>query len=333
MLSNPNDENTEWRDWEIFCQIVESGSFTRAADRVRIPRSTASASIARLEQTLGVRLLERNTRNVMVTDIGRSLFGKVFPLITALREIEAEARSSTNAVNGTLRISAPYEVARRHLSPAFAALMRLYPDLKVELDDSRELPNLVEQRYDIVLTATDTQLPDSSLVCRQVAMMDRAFYASSRLIAGLQRAPMVVSDIDKLPAIADSEDRMWDFYLEDTETCRIAPQVALRTPNEAIRVQAAIDGLGVARLPVTVAQSYVDSGELVRVLPAYKSSAIRCFAITSARLLLPPKVRALLKILEADNPKLTNILPPGGRNRLFGLEDSNRLVVFPLTGC
>jgi len=302
MSSKANDQNTEWRDWEIFCQIVESGSFTRAADKACIPRSSVSFSIARLEQKLGVRLLERNTRNVRVTDIGRSLSAKVLPLITALREIEAEARSSTTAVNGILRVSAPYEVARRHLSSAFSVLMHLYPDLKVELDDSRELPNLVEQRYDIAFVMTDTQLPDSSLVCRQVAMLDRAFYASESLIVRLQDAPTVASDINGLPAIVDSEDGVWEFYLGDTESCCIAPRAALRAPSEAIRIQAAIDGLGVARLPVTVAQSYVDSGELVRVLPAYKSSAIRCFAVTSARRLLPPRVRALLNALEIGDP-------------------------------
>jgi len=326
MLSNLNDENTEWRGWEIFCLIVESGSFTRAADKAGIPKSTASLSIARLEQRLGVRVLERNTRNVSVTEIGQHLFARILPLINALREIEAEARSTNKAVSGTLRVSAPYEVAQRHLSPAFAMLMRRYPDLNVELADSRELPNLVEQRYDIAFVTTDTQLPDSSLVCRQVAMMDRAFYASAGLIR-LQGAPTVVSDFDKLPAIVDSGDREWEFYLDDTECCRITPRANLRTPNEPMRVQAAVDGLGIARLPMRVAQNHVDSGELVRVLPAYKSSAIRCFALTSARHLLPPKVRALLSVLEVGNPSVADALSLSRNSHLVDTDGSDQLAI------
>jgi transposase len=88
--------------------------------------------------------------------------------------------------------------------------------------------------------------------------LGRAFYASERLTARLQDAPTEASDIERFPAIVDSEDSVWEFYRNETEFCRIAPRVALRTPDEAMRIQAAIDGLGVARLPVTVAQGYVD---------------------------------------------------------------------------
>jgi len=296
MLFKTKDESTEWRDWEIFCRIVEMGSFSAACDRTGIARSTVSMSVARLERQLGVRLLNRNTRSVLATDVGRRLYTRAAPLFAALYEAEAEAKSSIEEVSGTLRISAPYECAWMHLSQALVILLRKHHSLRVEIDDSRTIPDLIAGHCDIALVRPTDKLPDSSLVSKRVDLMDRAFYASARMIdeKGFPDAP---ANIELWPAIVDVDDQFWDVLENEREVARIEVQPRIRTPNSEIRLQAALRGLGMARLETRRIQRYIDSGELTRILPTYSSSPANFYAVMPSRQ-SPPKVRAFLKALE-----------------------------------
>ncbi|MFJ1254518.1 LysR family transcriptional regulator [Cupriavidus sp. CuC1] len=293
MLYKRPDDVTDWRDWENFCRIVETGSFTAAGDRAGIPKSSVSSSLARLEARLGSRLLDRTTRKVRVTEFGEVLYARVAPLFSQLREVESAARSSQHEVSGTLRIAAPYETGWLHLAPALASVLKDYPELRVEIDDIRDLPDLLEKRYDIAFIKTDARLPDSSLISKRVVAMDRAFYASPALVTklGLARQP---SDLDSWPAIVDAEDQQWDVFDNGREVARIRVRPSIRAPNAEIRVRSAIEGLGVVRLPPSFVADYMRRGELVRLLPSMLSSPVKVYAMTPARKLMPPKVRALL---------------------------------------
>lgn len=200
MASVGSDDFTDWRDWENFCRVVEAGSFTAAGARSGVPKSSVGSSVTRLECQLGIRLLERTTRRVSVTEAGEELYARSAPLLAALRDVEADTKSATQEVRGTLRVSAPYESGWLLLSPALAKLLKAHPSLRVEIDDSRVLPDLVEQRYDLAFVRTTTELPDSSLVSRRVVTIDRAFYASASLARerGLPKTPQ---DLEDWPAI------------------------------------------------------------------------------------------------------------------------------------
>lgn len=292
-------KNIEWKDWEIFCRVVEGGSFTQGAELAEVPKSSASAAISRLESQLGARLFERTTRRVRVTQQGKLLYARVAPHFAALREISAEAASASEEVSGSLRVSTPYEVGSQSLAPSFVQLLKKYPGLRLQVDVTWDQPDLLKHGYDLAFVMTDTHLHDSSFASKRVVLIERAFYAAPRLIQalGLPRTP---PDIANWPTIANVDDRRWEFLRDGAEVAAHPVEPRIATHNAEIRLQAALDGLGVVRLAPKFAQEEVDEGRLVRVLPGYTSSPLRVYVLMPARKLMPASVRALLDILEAS---------------------------------
>ncbi len=112
-----------WDDYDVFCRVIEHGGFTAAARAMDRPKSTVSASVARLEAELRARLMERTTRQVRLTEAGETLYHGIGPLFAGLREARADALAQGETVAGTLRIASPYEFGAHHLGPVACALM------------------------------------------------------------------------------------------------------------------------------------------------------------------------------------------------------------------
>ncbi|WP_020202198.1 MULTISPECIES: LysR family transcriptional regulator [Cupriavidus] len=299
----------EWKDWEIFCRVVEGAGFTRGAELAEVPKSSASAAVSRLETQLGVRLFERTTRRVRVTERGQQLYDRVAPLFTELREISAEALSVSEQVSGTLRISTPYEVGSLHLSPSLTRLLRLHPDLRVEVDVTWDQPDLIERGYDLAFVMTNTGLHDSSFASKRVVLIERGFFAAPSLIRarGLPRTPQ---DMDGWPTLGNAEDRRWEFLRDGKEVFSLQVDPRMRTQNAEIRLKAAMDGLGVARLSPRYVQEELDQGRLVRVLPGYTTSPLKVFVLMPARKLMPASVRVFLDVLEETLGRIDPRLSP-----------------------
>lgn len=297
MSLKTTDESADWGDWEDFCRVVEAGSFTAASDVSGVPKSSLSLSVARLEARLGIRLMDRTTRRMRMTEAGQTLYGRFAPLMNELRQADHDARSTRHEVAGTLRIAAPYETGWLHLAPALARLLKVHRDLRVEIDDTRKIPDLLEQRYDIAFIKTDARLPDSSLVSKRVVAMERAYFAAPELIAE-RGLPRQLSDIESWPMTVDPDDGYWDLFEDGHEIGRIAVSPNIRTPNVEIRVRAAADGLGVVRCLPEYVEELVARGQLVRLFPAFLSSPLKVYALTPAHRLVPAKVRALLNAFE-----------------------------------
>lgn len=298
MLQKRSDETAYWNDWDNFCRVVEAGSFTSASDMTGVPKSSISLSVSRLEDRLGNRLLDRTTRKIRITEFGQTLYDRIKPLLDELREVDNDARSNRQKVSGTLRLAAPYETGWLHLAPMLGKLLKSHPELRVEIDDTRKIPNLLEQRYDIAFVKTDARLPDSSLVSKRVVAMERAFFAAPELISR-RGLPRKLRDIERWPTIVDMDDEYWDLMENCQEVERIALSPTIRTYNVEIRVRAAVDGLGVVRLLPAYIEDELKSGKLVRLFPHHLSSPLKVYALTPARRLVPAKVRALLETFDA----------------------------------
>jgi len=303
MLHKRSDEAAYWNDWDNFCWVIEAGSFTGASDLTGIPKSSISLSLSRLEARLGNRLLDRTTRKVRVTDFGQTLYARIKPLLNELREVDKDARLNRQKVSGTLRLAAPYETGWLHLAPALGKLLKAHPELRVEIDDTRKIPNLLEQRYDIAFVKTDARLPDSSLVSKRVVAMERAFFAAPEMITR-RGLPRKLQDIESWPTIVDMDDDYWDLIENGQEAERMALSPTIRTYNVEIRVRAATDGLGVVRLLPAYIEDQLKSGKLVRLFPDHLSSPLKVYALTPARRLVPAKVRALLDALDIPEADL-----------------------------
>lgn len=287
-----------WEDFDAFCHVVDDGGFTAAARALDWPKSRVSAAVSRLEAELDRRLLERTTRRVSLTAEGEDLYRKAAPMFQQLRELRDETVASGETVSGKLRIAAPYEFSANHLGPVMCAMMAQYPALEIHIDMHYDHVDLVEGRYDMVFTAIEGLLPDSDLVARRIFFLQRGLFASPEFIAR-HGVPKVPADISLLPVVASHDDTEWLFHDAKGATCSSAVMPRLRSPNAALRLQAAIAGLGIARITASYCEQAVIEGRLQAVLPDFECDPLRMYALLPGRQHLPARARMFLQALAA----------------------------------
>lgn len=287
-----------WDDFDAFCQVVDHGGFTAAARALDRPKSSLSASVSRLEGELGTRLLERTTRQLRLTDAGESLYRDISKPFAQLRERAVEALAQGPTVQGTLRVAAPYEFGAHHLASVACRVMQQHPQLKVHLDVEHAKVALFERHYDLVFSAIEHSFAPSTVVTRRVYSLERGLFAAPSL-AG--QAPLEHPDeLQALPLLAGADDQSWTF----TDAGGQAAEVEVRNPrmrsgNAGVRLQAAIEGLGVARITATFCAPAVEKGQLVPLLPQWRCSPLKIYALLPGRM-VPAKVRVFLDLLELE---------------------------------
>jgi DNA-binding transcriptional LysR family regulator len=293
----------DWRDWELFCEVVQHGGFSAAARVLGHPKSTLSAAVQRLESNLGLRLIERTTRHLRLTDSGETIYQRVKPLFTALHDAHGEALAMTSAIAGTLRIKSPYEFGAHHAGPVACELMANYPNLVVRIDVEHEIVSPVAENYDIVFTMLESPLPSTGIVIKKVASLERGLFASPGLLKTFGE-PRNLEDLARLPLLASPNDAPWALTTPAGVTSHVAVQNArLVTPNADIRLQAALSGHGVLRVTSSYTDAAIASGRLRRLLPDHVCEPLNVHALLPARQFVPARVRCFLDALQARERK------------------------------
>lgn len=288
-----------WDDFDAFCQVVDHGGFTAAARVLDRPKSSLSASVARLERELGARLLERTTRQLRLTDAGESLYRDISRPFEQLRERASEALARGTTVQGTLRVAAPYEFGAHHLASVASRLMQQHPQLKVHIDVEHAKVALFERHYDVVFSAIEHSFAPSTVVVRRVYSLERGLFAAPRLLLG-RAALSHPEELDQLPLLAGAEDQSWSFTRKEGESVEVeVTNPRLRSGNAGIRLQAAIAGVGIARITATFCADAVARGQLEVVLPRWRCAPLKMYALLPGRM-VPAKVRGLLDLLEHE---------------------------------
>jgi DNA-binding transcriptional LysR family regulator len=289
-----------WEDFEAFCNVVEHGGFSAAARALDRPKSSLSASVSRLEEQLGSRLLERTTRSLRLTEAGETLYREVSRPLAQLREAAVEALAKGDRVQGLLRIAAPYEFGSHHLASVACRVMRDHPQLKIQLDVEHARVALFDRHYDILFSAIEHSYAPTTVTVKRVYSLERALFASPSLMeqhAGFATA----EDLNDFPLLAGADDMAWDFVAPDGSPHAVEvrnPRV--RSGNAGVRLQAAIAGLGVARITATFCTQALADGRLVRLLPDWQCEPLKIYALLPGRKLVPAKVRVFLDALEDE---------------------------------
>ena len=288
----------DWRDWELFCEVVQHGGFSAAARVLGHPKSSLSAAVQRLESNLGLRLIERTTRHLRLTDAGEKIYRRVQPLFIALHETKTEALAMSSAVAGTLRIKSPYEFGAHHVGPVACDLMARYPDLTIRIDVEHEIVNPVAENYDIVFAMLEAPLPSAGIVIRRVFSLERGLFAAPALLER-QGEPHSLKDLARLPLLAGPSDVAWAITPPGGKTENLAVDTArLVSSNAHIRLQAALAGHGVLRVTASFTRSAVEAGSLIRLLPDHVCEPLSVHALLPTRQFVPAKVRCFLDALE-----------------------------------
>jgi DNA-binding transcriptional LysR family regulator len=290
----------EPNDLLLFARIVETGSFTQAALRVDLPKSTVSRRLALLEATLGERLLQRTTRKLMVTEFGASLFEHARKVADEVAAAGALAQHRQVAPSGRLRISMPGDLANNvTMSGVMARFLVKYPAVTLELDLSPRRVDLVAENFDIAIRMGN--LPDdSSLSARRVVVEKLGLYAAPSYIAlrGLPEQPDDLPDHDLLCILSRTGGAMPWTLTRGKTTWERALQARLTANSPELLASMARNGVGIAASSDLFAGQYVDKGELVRVLPEWDLPVATGWVVFPGRRLMPAKTRVFLDMLE-----------------------------------
>jgi DNA-binding transcriptional LysR family regulator len=272
---------------------VESGSFSAAAGRLKISKSAVSAHVQRLEERLGVRLLNRTTRRLSVTEAGAAYYRHCTRILTEAEAAEQAASALQCEPRGTLRISAPDSFGWMHVAPAVPAFLRRYPELGVEISLSSTHVNLVDEGLDLAIRIG--VLEDSPLVVRKLAPSRLVICAAPAYLRdrGTPHEPGELARHNCLCTSLLPCGDEWRLVARRGEV-RVAVGGSFRSNNAEMLRVAALDGIGIALLPSWAVSDSLRKGALRRVLAAWEPPASMIYAVYPDNRLMSMKVRAFV---------------------------------------
>ena len=279
-----------------FVEVARSQSFAQAARRLDRHVSAVSRAVAALESRLGVRLLQRTTRRVALSEAGRDYFRRCEALLAEFEGADAEVRDRGAALHGTLRVSAATGSGQMLLAPIVPEFLAAHPLLTLDLQLSNRYVDLVDEGYDLALRVGT--LADSRLVARRLAPSHRVLVASAAYLErrGTVRTPQQLRAHACLVLDIGGRPQRWEF---ERGRARAALDVAgpLHSNNMFALLDACRAGLGIALLPDFAVAAALQRGELHRVLPAWTSVAQAMYAVYPSARFIPAKVRAFVDFI------------------------------------
>lgn len=292
-------------DLVLFAAVVTHGGFSGAARALGISKSRVSRRIAELEERLAVRLLQRSTRKVHVTEVGAAFFTHCESLgVAAKAAYEVAARANARP-SGRVRVSCPIGVAHLFLAPLLPTFMLKNPDVKLELDLTNRRVDVIGEGYDVAIRIRST-LEDSELVIRNFGVSDQVLVASPAFLqshgpVGTAEALQGVKGIG--PAGVRGERPRWRLTPPDGIDVDVKYTPVFASDDVYLMPRMALAGVGVAQLPFHICDEDIQHGRLVALLPDHVLPAHQLHAVYPTRRGLIPAVKTFLGLLATELPK------------------------------
>ncbi|AOY02423.1 LysR family transcriptional regulator [Jeongeupia sp. USM3] len=283
---------------QVFTAVVDAGSFVRAAERLGQSTTAVSRQLAELEAHLGVRLLQRTTRTMSLTEAGRIYYAQCVSLLADLSDAEAAVSSASQIASGVLRVNAPVSFAIRHLAPLLPRFRTLQPQVGIELAVNDRVVDLVDEGFDLALRIS-RQPQASTLIARRLASVRVVVCASPDYLAR-HGTPATPDDLGRHQCLGYSyTDRgtSWEFTGPPAHSIEV--NGFLRANNGDVLVEAAIAGAGLIAQPTFLVGDALRDGRLVRVLADHALPDYTAWAVYPSRRFLSAKVRSFVDFLGA----------------------------------
>lgn len=285
-------------DIQIFMAVADAGSFVSGGKAMGLSRSAAGKAIARLEDRLGTRLLNRTTRSLSLTDEGQAFYESGLEILATVKKAEANAAGERGTPRGVLRLTVPDGFGRAAVLPVAAKYLKAWPDVQVEMSFTDRLADLVEEGFDLAIRIGVTA-PDTRLVSRTVTTFRAVLCAAPEYLAAYG-TPQEAADLaahDCLIFTSSGQRQGWRLRGADGIWFRAQGRSRLRLDNgEAIR-DAALAGLGIAFLPDFMVAGDIESGRLVQVLPGLAADGVPVVTLYPSKRLLEPRVRRFIDLM------------------------------------
>jgi len=272
-----SNTTSNWDDYRIFVAAARAGSFTVAAHQLHLQTSSVSRAIARLERTCGIRLFVRNTRQITLTDTGKSLYARLSPLFDQMEVVVQDVADDEAGIRGLLRIIAPFEFGLAHLTGVVNELLTTHPHLEIELELSTRPINPVTEGIDVVFSVYQGQPPDSSLAGRRIETLPLGVFAAPSLVKRMGQ-PRTPDDLNNWPCMGMLNEKQWTFTGPDGAHYQVDPRGRFRCSPAGMRIGPVIAGLGATVAPIGFQTHYVDNGLLVQLLSDYDLPPLHVYA-------------------------------------------------------
>ena len=277
-----------------FVHVVEKGGFSAAARALGIPKSRISRNIRLLEERLGVRLIQRTSRQFNVTHHGMELYKHAKIGVEELVAAEAAALNLVGAVSGRVRFSCSVGLARFAVQNAVIEFMQMHPQVELVEHVTNRQVDVIEEGIDFAIRAHSSPLPDSDLIQKKVIDVQWGFYASPNLVEriGVPSGPDAIEGASALVVGTSSQIKTWSLSKSDGEPISVQVVPRLWSDDMGTLRQAAIDGHGITALPTYICAKAVADGSLVRLLPDWHTNRATLSLITPSRKGALPAVKA-----------------------------------------
>lgn len=276
----------------IFVQVARLQSFVAAGRELGMSGPAVSKQIKALEESLGVRLLNRTTRSVTLTDEGALYLDRAAKALEDLQEAERQIQELKDCPTGKLKINVPMSFGNQYLVGPIAQFAKRYPEVKVEVDFDDRWVDVIAEGYDVVVRIG--VLDDSSLIARKLASCPIILCASPAYKDqhGLPNEP---SQLPGFPAIIyskHSQSEEWHYQTPDGSRGSVRLNRNFAGNSAEMQLEACLQGMGIALLPVFIANEHLDSGDLIRVLPTFETYPQRgIYALFPQKRYLATRVR------------------------------------------
>jgi LysR family transcriptional regulator, regulator for bpeEF and oprC len=279
---------------EVFTCVVALGSFSKAAEALRLPKARVTTLVQQLEAHLGVRLLARTTRRLHLTDDGAAYQQRALALLQELGDLEGSVTRSVKTPEGRLRVDVPAAAARHLLAPALPEFFRLYPRMALELGSSDRPVDLIAEGVDCVIRGG--QVHDDSLVARPLGSLRVVTCAAPSYLASMG-TPRSLQDLDQhmfVNFFSAKTGRVFAFdFVRDGRTQEVTRPHWVAANDADTHVAAGVAGMGLMQTPVNVeVQRHLKAGRLVQVLPEWTAAELPLVILYPRNRHLSAKVRA-----------------------------------------
>ena len=296
-------------DIVVFTKVVETRSFTGAAEQLGLPKSTVSRKLAQLEERLGVRLVQRTTRKLALTDIGQAYYERCARIVADLAAAEQLVTDMQATPRGRVRVTAPIDLSSRYLGSIIADFIAAHPDVNVELEASDRIVDLIEEGFDVAVRFGS--LPESTLIARRLCKISGLLVATPAYLAR-RGTPTTVEDLDEHDRVLftpSPRTQSWTLANGDA-TYEFGRPARFASNNVGAVLEAVLAGAGLSVLTEFMVAGHVAAGELVPVLPDWRNRPIDVHAVYPARQNLPPRLTLFLDHLAKALDPVPWALPP-----------------------
>ncbi len=295
----------------IFTKVADLSSFTQVADQMNLPKASVSNAIRHLEAQLGTRLLHRTTRRVQMTQDGMVYYERCKDILADMDDLQQLFASTQTALTGRLRVDMSIGLAKNILLPALPAFMQQHPALQIEVSSTDRRVDLVREGFDCVIRVGALQ--DSSLIARPLGFLSQVNCASK---AYLERhgTPTTLAALEThqiihyLPSLG-AKSSGFEYWQPDTGTVAFMPCAGnLTVNNTEAYLAACLAGLGIIQVPSHGIRSYLNTGQLVEILPAHRAAPMPVSLVYANRRQQPRRVQMFMNWVESIiKPYLTDI--------------------------